>query len=369
MDAPLHTFARLALALALVLVLVAVGSARADVVHLTNGRRVSGEVVRENEKEVVIKTPQGRVTLPRRLVDRIERQSGDATLLELARERLAAGARKEGEALLRKAARSKDAGVASRAKARLASLEAKDRQRARKKGGPRTSFALPAKLQGKPTEGATLQEQFDRVRFAIDYRDGPRALGLLKSLRAQNPKRPVLEYLAGRAHELAGDSAAAKTAFLSALGSDARRVKGKDLGWIKDLARRAVAGETISRKSTPGAGTNWYRVAGTHAAVYSLHEIDGRLASRFDVLAARARRVFDLRARDSDLDGRILIGLCVDRRELRRLGEAPPLRVVAPDGVLWRLNCLARDLNREAPLLVARALLARAVPGTPEKTR
>ena len=345
-------------------VLVVASEVRADVVHLTNGSRISGEVVSESDKEVVVKTPQGKVTLPRRLVARIERQSGDETLLELAKERLRGGSRAAGIELLERAAKSKDASVARRAKAQLASLEAKSRQ-AKRRTGPRNAFPLPSDVRGSPSEGATLQVQFDRLRLAIDRRDGPRALGLLKSLRRDNPKHALLHYLEGRAHELARDTDAARTALLASLGSDARRVEGRELGWVKDLARRVAAGETLDRKKSPGAGSSWHRVAGTHAALYSLHELDLRLAARLDDLADEARRVFDLRVRDSDLDGRIQIGVCVDRRELRRLAEVP-LRSVAPDGVLWRQNCLARDLKQVGPALVARALLERAAPGTPE---
>jgi len=335
----------------------------ADVVHLTNGSRISGDVVSESDKEVVVKTPQGKVTLPRRLVDRIERLSGDATLLELAKERLRGGSREAGIKLLERAAKSKDPKIARRAKAQLASLEAKARQ-PKRKSEPRNAFPIPAGLSGTPSEGATLQVQFDRLRLAIDRRDGHRALSLLKSLRRDNPEHALLRYLEGRAQELARESDAARASLLASLGSDARRVERRELGWIKDLARRAAAGEDLDRKKSPGAGSSWYRVAGTHVALYSLHELDIRLAARLDDLAEEARRVFDLRVRDSDLDGRIQIGVCVDRRELRRLAKVP-LRTVAPDGVLWRQNCLARDLKQIGPGLVARAILDRAAPGTP----
>jgi hypothetical protein len=362
MGSPHHTLASLLPVLVLALLLGA--PTWADVVHLTNGSRISGEIVSESEKQVVVKTPQGKVTLPRRLVDRIERLSGDATLLELAKERLRMGAREAGIELLERAAKSKDKSVARRAKAQLRTLEAKARA-SKRRTGPRTKFPIPADVTGTPSEGATLQIQFDRLRLALDRRDGPRALALLASLRRDNPKHALLDYLQGRAHELAGDEGAARTAFLASLGGDARRVEKRELGWIKDLARRASAGEVLDSKKTPGAGSRWYRVAGEHAALYSLHELDVRLAARFDDLADRARDVFDLRVRESDIDGRIQIGLCVDRRELRRLAKVP-LRTVVADGVLWRQNCLARDLKLIAPGLVARAILERAAPGTPE---
>lgn len=348
--------------LALALLLSTLTSA--DVVHLTNGSRISGDIVSESEQQVVVKTPQGKVTLPRRLVARIERLSGDATLLELAKERLRMGARQAAIELLERAAKSKDPSVARRAKAKLASLEAKSKA-SKRRSGPRTALAIPADIKGTPSEGASLQIQFDRLRLALDRRDGPRALGLLKSLRRDNPKHALLLYLEGRAHELARDPDAAQSSLLASLGGDARRVRKRGLGWIKDLARRAAAGELLDPKKTPGAGASWYRVAGEHAALYSLHELDARLAGRLDDLADRAREVFDLRVRESDLDGRILIGLSMDRRELRRLAKVP-LRTVVGDGVLWRQNCLARDLSSLAPGIVSRAILERAVSGTPE---
>lgn len=58
-------------------VLLLAGVVRADVVHLTTGREIEGEVISEEGADpVVVKTPSGKVTLPRRIVERVEREEG-----------------------------------------------------------------------------------------------------------------------------------------------------------------------------------------------------------------------------------------------------------------------------------------------------
>lgn len=339
-------------------------AARGDVVHLTNGRTLSGEVIHADDQEVVIRTPQGKVTLPRRLVSKVERTSADATLLELAKERLAGGARTEAEALLRKAAASSDPAVAAQAKARLAELEAKAESAARRKDEPRTPFPLPGDVSGTPSEGATLQVQLDRARRALDYRDGLRARALLEPLVSQNPAQAQLRYALGRALALSGEAEAARAAYEASLGRAARRLSERPFEWVEDLARRGAAGEELG-PNAPGGSARWHRVAGVEVAIYSLHELDPRLARRLDALATAARRTFDLRARESDLDGRIQLCLGLNRRELKDLGEAPAPRALTIDGVLWRHRLLASELSSSAPGILSRAILERAVPGTP----
>jgi tetratricopeptide (TPR) repeat protein len=68
-----------------VLLCLLAGAARADVVHLHNGSSIRGEVVSEDEWQVVLRTPDGRLVVPRDLVDRIERESTARRLLEEAR--------------------------------------------------------------------------------------------------------------------------------------------------------------------------------------------------------------------------------------------------------------------------------------------
>lgn len=103
-------------------------AARADLVHLKNGRQIRGEVVSENGEQVVIKTAEGRVTLPAREVERVERETRARRLLGEARE----AARRQDRALARRlygqsleAARAADEALTSKqAEEELAALEA-----------------------------------------------------------------------------------------------------------------------------------------------------------------------------------------------------------------------------------------------------
>ncbi|MCA8920460.1 MAG: hypothetical protein KDD82_01555, partial [Planctomycetes bacterium] len=79
--------------------------AAADVVHLTSGRSVRGDVISETETEVVVRVAgSGRLTFPRKLVREIERESPGATRLSLARQRSREGAWDEALRLYRAAA-------------------------------------------------------------------------------------------------------------------------------------------------------------------------------------------------------------------------------------------------------------------------
>lgn len=67
----------LALALGLALVLGAPAAVQADVVELTNGNEVKGEVVDEAADPVIVKTPDGKLSFPKRMVKKITREEGD----------------------------------------------------------------------------------------------------------------------------------------------------------------------------------------------------------------------------------------------------------------------------------------------------
>lgn len=66
---------RLAGVLALALLLAAPASA--DVVELTNGNEVKGEVIDEAADPVIVKTPDGKLSFPKRMVKKITREDGD----------------------------------------------------------------------------------------------------------------------------------------------------------------------------------------------------------------------------------------------------------------------------------------------------
>jgi len=105
---------------------LAVAVARADVVHLANGRSLRGEVVEETPGRVVVKTLDGRLTFPSEQVVRIERESRAETLLALARRAARDGDPAKAEATyaraIEEAERAGEPAVAERARAELAAL-------------------------------------------------------------------------------------------------------------------------------------------------------------------------------------------------------------------------------------------------------
>lgn len=62
---------------ALGLALVFGAPVEADVVELTNGNEVKGEVVDEAADPVIVKTPDGKLSFPKRMVKKITREAGD----------------------------------------------------------------------------------------------------------------------------------------------------------------------------------------------------------------------------------------------------------------------------------------------------
>jgi hypothetical protein len=156
--------------------------ARADVVLLTTGRSISGTVVSETKDQVVVKTPDGRVTLPRTLVASITRQGRGETLLAEARERAAAGAFDDAERLFEKATEDPDEAVARRARDELAAFRARREQAKAFTPAPSTPLPLPAGTEGAPLEGETLQDDLDRARRALETGEAARARRLLEHL-------------------------------------------------------------------------------------------------------------------------------------------------------------------------------------------
>jgi tetratricopeptide (TPR) repeat protein len=70
----------------LLLTLCLASAARADIIHLKNGKTLSGEVIQEGPDYVVIKVPCGEVKLKKSEIDVIERQTPQEYKLELAQQ-------------------------------------------------------------------------------------------------------------------------------------------------------------------------------------------------------------------------------------------------------------------------------------------
>src|SRR5687767_639700 len=111
--------------LLLVVVVLALGVAHADTVQLTNGRKLYGEIVEENDKEVVLKAEDGEARVPRSLIRSIERQSATVNRLNAALILARAGDRRafaRFQQALDEAERAEDTKTAVRARDELAAF-------------------------------------------------------------------------------------------------------------------------------------------------------------------------------------------------------------------------------------------------------
>ncbi|MCO5165180.1 MAG: hypothetical protein M9894_02275 [Planctomycetes bacterium] len=359
------------LLLATLLALLQGAGARADVVTLTNGRTVSGTIVSEDEQQVVVKTPDGRVTLPRRLIESIARQGKGETLLAMARERANAGAHEDAERLYEQAAADPDPAVARRAREELAAVRARREQARAHTPAPSTPMPLPPEAQGEPLEGQTLQDDLDRARHALEKGDAARARRLLENLVAASPEDAALRYLLGRACELARADGPAREAYQAALGPAFRR-DGRPTAWLGELARRSVAGDALTPDS-PGVGPAWRRAESPRFAIY--HPFD-RVEPWFtEEPEAALRDVLErlkVQERELKLSGRIQVviyGTADDYQRAEHMtlagGHAQELR--APDGRLKMIRTYPeRTLYRRTYRHeVAHVVLADIAPGLP----
>ena len=265
--------------------LLLVGVASADVIHLTTGRSIKGTVVKETAKNVVVKTPQGKLTLPLHLVKRIERQSKGATWLALARERARQGALEVAAKLYEKAAKDTDSKIAGPAKAELAALRKQmgvpatpvtPRAEERPKPLPRTpgtasppaanpkATSLP-RLGGGPFVKDTVLAR--EVVLALRDRDGRKAHSLLDSAKDKFAQDVSFLYLRARAFQVDGESRRASKIYLGLLKGVTQANGRMSVSQLNELARRLLAGEAMSPKS-PGASGAWKREESKNFAIY-----------------------------------------------------------------------------------------------------
>ena len=334
--------ARSAPLVGLIILLALPGGARADVVHLTTGRSVSGTIVKEDDQQVVIKTPDGKVTLPRSLVKSIERQSRGETLLALARERGRAGDHAEARRLLEEAAKDPDPELKKRAEADLAALAAAEERARKLDPKPREPLPLPEGTTGTPLAGTTLQSQLDRARRALEDKDHVLATRLLEALVAGNAEDRTLRYLLGRAHEQGGRPKEAGEAYAFVLGPKLTGA-GRSTAHLGELARRLLAGEQLSADS-PGVAGRWKRVeTSRHFALYhpfpSMESwlVDELERAMEEVTAKLAVPIHELR-----YQGRIQVFLFPDKADYEaatgmKLAGGHAGRQLAPDGVLYSI--------------------------------
>ncbi|MBX3468118.1 MAG: hypothetical protein KF878_14700 [Planctomycetes bacterium] len=351
--------------------LLAAGPAGADVVQLTTGRTISGTIVSEDDEQVVIKTPDGRVTLPRRLVKAITRQGRGETLLAMARERATAGAHEEAERLYEQAAADPDPAVARRAREEQAAVRARREQARAHTPAPSTPLPMPDEAQGQPVEGQTLQDDLDRARHALEKGDAARARRLLENLVAASPQSPTLRYLLGRACELSRADGPAREAYQAVLGPDFRR-DARPTAWLGELARRAAAGEALTADS-PGVGPAWRRAESPRFAIYHPFErVEPWFTEEPEAALRDVLERLKVQERELRLSGRVQVviyGTADDyqRAEAMTLAGGHAQELAAPDGRLKMIRTYPdRTLYRRTYRHeVAHLVLHDVAPGLP----
>lgn len=348
---PMRPGRRALLALA---VAALVTPARADVVHLANGRTIGGRVVDEDAERVVVKTPAGRVTLPRRDVVRIEREGEARTLLREARQAAAAGdaaaarrlyaaaadagdpevtaaARREREALAAAPAQEAAAEPASAAgpdpfveverEALLRELEAAAPTRpdlARRlayelyQRGERRHAARECRLAAGDFGRARRWVDDEGQRRALEQRERRCRLEVAaQALRRRDPDLaraaalPVVDdpdlgrraaYLVGRAEERLRRPRPAREAYQQALGA-VTVPADHDLSTLRELARLASTGIGVDA-TTPGLGAGWRCLQTRHFSILHPGPIDRAFGERVEGLRGEVLARLGLRTID-----------------------------------------------------------------------
>lgn len=311
---------------------------RADVIELTTGRSVTGTIVEETADKVVVRTPDGRLTLPRTLVKSITRQSKGETALSMARAAAAAGSHEDAERLYAQAAADPDPAVARRAQEELQAY--RDRRESAKKHvpAPSTPMPLPEGTTGVPKEGQTLQDDLDRARRALETGEAARARRLLEPLVQRNPTDRALQYLLGRACELDRADDPAREAYHAVLGPTWRR-DTRPIAWLGELARRAVAGEQLGPTSV-GVGPGWSRVETERFAIYHRFErVEPWFAEEPEAALRDVCERLNVQPRDLRQQGRVQVVIYATKADYEAsegmtLAGGHADRTLAPDGWL-----------------------------------
>lgn len=354
-------------ALLLVGCLLAPGVARADVVHLANGNQIQGSVVEETPEQVVVRTLHGRMTIPRKEVARVERESAARTLLRQARFAAETGDRARAERLFEEALDAGDPAVATAARAELDALRARPAPAAPAAPGKAAKVdrwdgrgdpfvedereALIRELEeavaARPELGQQLlhelyrrgerrHEAGDCRLAASDYRRALRwapadaveplqqrerrcrvevagkALRRGEAALAREAARPVVAdadlgrvagYYLGRSEELLRRPDAARAAFLATLGA-VRVPADRDLATLRELARLASAGLPIDAR-TPGIAPGWRHVQTDSFSVLLEQGVDAALPDGLE--AARGEVIARLDLKRLDDLGRIAL--------------------------------------------------------------
>lgn len=204
--------------------------ARADVVHLRNGRTIQGKIVDTRRDRIVVQTSNGRVEVPLKQVARVERESRGRLLLDQARQAERDGDPELAVKLYRGALEHGEA-EAGEALARLA----------------------PERAAGAADAPDDPAERLTAAARALAMGDGARARALAEPLRAHEAIRQRASYVLGRALELLGEPDLAERTYRDAL-AELEVSHGVEV--LRELARLRYTGVRLS-PSVPGVGPGW----------------------------------------------------------------------------------------------------------------
>jgi hypothetical protein len=332
--------------------LALIALAHGDVVHLTTGRAIKGTVISETDEHVVVKTPQGKLTLPRHLVERIERQTKGETQLALARERATQGAFDVAIKLYEQAARDSDPKIARTARRELAALRANRRAEPDVVPAPRAKPKPKPKPGGGPANADDSQlpplsgGEFARtalarqVVLALRAEDGKQASRLLDLGQPHFAEDRSYLYLRARADEFGRRESVPVRGYLALIKGKTTATRSTPLGRLRELARRSLAGEPLSPESPGASARGWKRIETRHFALYHAFErVEPWFAQVPEGALDYVLKILQIKSSEVVFSGRIQVFMFVKKGDYEKssgtklAGGHAQIRY-APDGYL-----------------------------------
>jgi hypothetical protein len=339
----------------LLLALLLAPLAHADVIHLATGRTVKGTVVSEVDGKVVVKTPEGKLTFPAKLVLRIERQTKGELHLALARERAQQGAFELALELYARAAKAGNPRIARPAAEERAILahrveEISSREEEVLPPPRRGTAVLPrgrSAAELPPLWGGGFVEtvRAREVVLALREDDARAALELLDGARAKYAEDRSFRYLEARAAQHGRRLRKARALYTSLLAGTGVNER-MSVAQLNELARRSVAGPQVERlgEDSPGVGSDWRRVESAHFTVYHRFETPPAwFATAAEEALAYDLKTLEIRASEVTFSGRIQVFMFESNLAYRegggmKLAGGHAQMRYSPDGYLKTIN-------------------------------
>ncbi|MEZ6185000.1 MAG: hypothetical protein R3F62_08330 [Planctomycetota bacterium] len=322
--------------------LLVAAAARGDVVHLTSGRAIQGEVIEETATKVVVRVPgSGKLEFPRKLVRSIERTDAGASRLALARERRKSGALDEARRIYRALAEDPDPAIREPARRELAELEREvgARETPPQEGGA----APPAGPVAEPGVPEGAHTPWSKGVAALREGRLEEAEAIFRQLLADAPSSRRYAYLYARTRELQGERAEAGKRYRALVGDLGKR-SGLTPAWLGEVARRQLGGEGLEADS-PGVGERWRRVeAGPDFVIYHpFPKIEPWLRAAPEQALEHVLERLELKRAELAWSGRTQVFLFENKRAYEQadgmqLASGHAQQFPAPDGLLIQIR-------------------------------